>query len=364
MSSNSTDNVVTTTEQRIAATLQESRQEILARLWVGIPSGGTEGESGDRGDAERVLHVLAQAFEHGRWGTYYCLFREPLAAARWLTWVAVALVPFLFRERDGAALVARLIEVVGEMTLVVSQAERADIDREADELRELVELKSAFLRLTTHELRRPLGLTRGHLALLQEGTYGDVPDLMRHPLQQIASGAHEMASLLDGLAAVARLEDRAEVLNPSPCRLGALVSDVIRAVEPDARMKGVYIDERLPQPDVQIIADTEKLRIAVLNLLTNAIKYAPSESTVSVEAAIGRGEVAIAVADQGPGIDPSDEDQVFEKYYRSSTLPESLPGLGLGLYIVRQIVELHGGRVTLESVPGRGSTFAIFLPTG
>jgi signal transduction histidine kinase len=154
------------------------------------------------------------------------------------------------------------------------------------------------------------------------------------------------------------------VLNPSPCRLGALVSDVIRAVEPDARMKGVSIDERLPQPDVQIIADTEKLRIAVLNLLTNAIKYAPSESTVSVEAAIGRGEVAIAVADQGPGIDPSDEDQVFEKYYRSSRLPESLPGLGLGLYIVRQIVELHGGRVTLESVPGLGSTFAIFLPTG
>ncbi|MGH7867338.1 MAG: sensor histidine kinase, partial [Candidatus Dormibacteraceae bacterium] len=260
--------------------------------------------------------------------------------------------------------VSRLTEAVAEMTLVVTESERAGAERVADELRELVDLKTAFIRLTTHELRRPLGFTRGHISLLEEGTYGDIPEGMRHSLQQILAGAHEMSNLVDGLAAVARIEDRAEVLNPVPCKVATLVADAVRAVTPEAGLKGVRVEQRLPRPDLQIPADRERLRIAVLNLLTNAIKYAPADSTVTVHAAERPREVAIVVSDQGPGIDAVDGEQVFEKHYRSGRVVSRLPGLGLGLYIVRQIAELHRGRVTLTSIPGEGSTFAIILPIG
>lgn len=329
---------------------------------MGALPGEDEGGSGDGLEPDRILDSLGQAFERGRWGSFYCRFKRPGQAARWLSHIAGLLVPHLLHELDASELVARLMETVSEMTLVVSESERAEAERAAGDLAELVEIKSAFLRLTTHELRRPLGLTRGHLALLQEGTYGGVTDLMRHPLQQIAASAHEMSNLIDGLAAVARLEDRADVLHPGPCRVAVLVDDAVRAVEPEAGLKGVRIVPQLPRADLQITADADRLRIAVLNLLTNAIKYAPADSTVTVHTAERPQEVAIAVADQGPGIDPVDGEHVFEKYYRSGRLPDHLPGLGLGLYIVRQIVELHGGKVTLDSAPGNGSTFAIILP--
>lgn len=336
---------------------------MVTRLWEGVGP-GEDGGTGRGVDLDQVLRVLSQAFEHGRWGSYYCLFREPFEAARCLGHIAARLVPYLLREPDATDLVSRLLQLVGEMALVVSEAERASAEREAQELKELSELKSAFLRLTTHELRRPLGLTRGHLALLQEGTYGEVPDVMRHPLRQVAAGAQEMASLVDGLATISKLEDRADVLQRAPCRVGVLVSEAVQAVEPEATLRRVRIEQRLPSQDLQIVADGERLRIAVLNLLTNAIKYAPAETTVTVQAAERQREVAIAVADQGPGIDPAEGERVFEMHYRSSRLPDHLPGLGLGLYIVRQIVELHGGRVTLQSAPGQGSTFAILLPSG
>jgi signal transduction histidine kinase len=309
-----------------------------------------------------VIRSLVRAFEHGLWGTFYVQFPHAADAARWLSRIAGLLPPYLMGRAGADELMSRLMDVVAKMTLVVTEGERSTAERANEELQELLEIKSAFFRLTTHELRRPLGLTRGHLALIQEGTYGDVPDMMRHPLQQIAAGAHEMSNLIDGLAAVVRLEDRADVLHPGPCRVSALVTDVVRAVEPEASLKSVRIEAHPPRADLEITADGERLRIAVLNLLTNAIKYAPPESTVTVHTAEQHRQVAIAVADQGPGIDPADGERVFEKYYRSGRLPDHLPGLGLGLYIVRQIVELHGGQVTLNSAPGRGSTFAILLP--
>lgn len=331
-----------------------------------LREGGCPGEDGGTGrgeDLDQVLRLLSQAFQHGRWGSYYCLFQDPMDAARCLSHVGTGLLPHLLREADANELVSRLLQVVGEMALVVSEAERASAAREAEALKDLSEIKSAFLRLTTHELRRPLGVTRGHLSLLQEGTYGEVPEVMRQPLQQIAAGAREMASLVDGLATVSRLEDRADVLQRAPCRVGVLVSDAVRAVEPEAALRRVRIEQRLPSQDLQIVADGDRLRIAVLNLLTNAIKYAPAETTVTVQAAERQREVAIAVADEGPGIDPSEGERVFEMHYRSQRLPGHPPGLGLGLYIVRQIVELHGGRVTLQSAPGQGSIFAILLPS-
>jgi signal transduction histidine kinase len=357
----SIDNAVIPPDQQIATILREAGQGILARLRPDARP-GEAGVSSSKVDPGQVLLALAQAFACGRWGSFYCLFSEPMEAVRYLGQVAMLLTPYLLRQPDPDKLVSRLLEIVREMALVVGEAERASAEREAKELRLISKLKTDWVSLTMHELRRPVGLIRGHLELLQDGTYGSIPSEAQSPLGQIAAGAHEIAHLLDGLAAVAKLRSRAGLLQRAPCRVSALVSDVVQSVEREAGLKRVQILKRTPRPDLQVMADAERMRIALLNLLTNAIKYAPPDTTVTVQAAERPWEVAIAIADQGPGIDPSEANRIFEMHYRSQRLPDHLPGLGLGLYIVREIVELHGGRVTLQSAPGQGSVFAILLP--
>jgi two-component system, OmpR family, sensor kinase len=232
---------------------------------------------------------------------------------------------------------------------------------ETQALRELVQVKSDFLELTTHELRRPLSLVTGHLSLIREGAYGDVPEKMKSGLQVIEAGAVEMGTLVDALAGIAHLEDGGAAAHRRPTRFGHLVMDAVQAVELEAAAKGIAIVSHLPDPDSLVHIDRDLIRVAVINLLGNAIKYGPVASTVRVVAGIVERELSIEISDQGPGIDPVEAERIFDRWYRA---PETtVPGLGLGLYLVQRIVGLHGGRVGLEPVPGGGSTFKMTLPS-
>jgi two-component system, OmpR family, phosphate regulon sensor histidine kinase PhoR len=239
-------------------------------------------------------------------------------------------------------------------------------DMELEKVRGLLELRSTFLQLTVHELRRPLGIARGYVSLLEDGAFGEVPESAEPAFAQLESCFREMEGLLQHLTAVSRLDDGSEVLEIGPCPLPPLFRMALEAVRPDAERKEVKIDVRMPTelPDVQ--ADAERLQIALVNLLSNAIKYTPSGSTVRLEAHQGwpSEPIVIRVSDQGPGISAEDAERVFEKFYRTrQALDAGVPGLGLGLYIVRRIIELHGGQVTLKSAPGKGSTITLALPS-
>jgi signal transduction histidine kinase len=216
-----------------------------------------------------------------------------------------------------------------------------------------------------HELRRPLGIARGYLSLLDDGAFGTVPESTRPAFEQMESCFKQMEDLLQQLTAVSRLEEGSEVLKVARCPLSPLFRTALDAVSPEAERKQVKIDVRVPPglPDVE--ADVERLRIALVNLLTNAIKYAPSGSTVGLQAHQGwpSEPVVITVSDQGPGIPEEDADRVFEKFYRTrQAVDAGVPGLGLGLYIVRRIIELHGGQVVLRSTAGKGSAITLALP--
>lgn len=261
---------------------------------------------------------------------------------------------------DGTDLVARTIQVMGLVSSLLIDGHRASAKREADELRELLNVKSDFLRMTTHELRRPMGLLSGYLSLLAEGTYGEMPEKMRPVLRMMEAGAVEMGTLVEGLAGMARLEDLGGALRRQPTRLGHLVSDAVAAVEPEAAAKEITVEQRLPEPDILANVDQELVRIAVINLLSNAAKYAPEHSTIRVVVSPAERDLSIVVSDQGPGIDPAEATRIFDQWHRAPR--ETQPGLGLGLYIVSRVVELHGGRVVLESTPGKGSTFTVVLP--
>ncbi|HEX6510477.1 MAG TPA: HAMP domain-containing sensor histidine kinase [Chloroflexota bacterium] len=261
---------------------------------------------------------------------------------------------------EGGDLVSRLVQVIGLLGSLLIDGRSALARHEAEELRELVNVKSDFLRLTNHELRRPLGLLRGHLSLIAEGTYGQVPEKMMPGLRMVEAGAVEMATLLDGLASIARLEDRTEALRRQPTRLGHLVGDAVATIEPEAAAREITIQQQLPEPDILANVDRDLVRIAVVNLIGNAAKYSPERSTVRVEVSLYDSELTVAVSDEGPGIEPGEAERIFEQWHRAPR--ETAPGMGLGLYIVRQIMTLHGGRVTIESAPGHSSTFTAVIP--
>lgn len=226
-------------------------------------------------------------------------------------------------------------------------------------VRELLDQQSVVLRLTVHELRRPLGLIEGYLSLIQDGTLGspvDSHDLVA-AVRTMADAAREMAALIEGLAAVARQEDRAASLQRRPDDLSSVITSAVSVVSRDAEARGV----RIARGGIDGCAnvDINHLRIALVNLLSNAVRHSPRGGTVTVSSQDKGPVVRIAVTDEGDGIDPSDALRLFDPWHQG---PEVAEGLGLGLWIVRQVVEWHGGRVTLDSVPGQGSTFGIVLP--
>jgi two-component system OmpR family sensor kinase len=286
-------------------------------------------------------------------------WRELEEVADSLARVSVQLVREMVTMPDAADLVARTMQAVALVGSLLTAGRRAAAERETHELRALVAVKSDFLRLTTHELRPPIGLMNGYLSLFREDAFGSVPEQMHPGLRHIEAAAAEMANLVEGLIEVARLEDRADALRREPCPLGPLVGDAIVAVEPEAAAKGITIEHRPARPEVTARVDGARLRIAVLNLVANAVKHSGKGTTVRVEVS-AETELTIAVSDQGPGIGPDEAERIFESWHRA---PDTIaPGLGLGLYIVQQIVTLHGGRVTLASTPGQGSTFSVVLP--
>jgi signal transduction histidine kinase len=261
---------------------------------------------------------------------------------------------------NAASPSSRLVKAVEALHSRLANGHRPGVESRTRELEELVELKTAFLDMTTHELRRPLGLTYGYLSMIQDGTFGNLPEALVQPVQVAAARIQEMASLVDGLAVIAHLEDRANVLDRNACCLIRLVRECVNSVETEAAAKAVKIDLHHRPLGFEVTADRERMRVAITNLLTNAIKHAPRESTVTISLhSRPPGVAVISVTDQGEGIDPAEAPRVFEKWYRSPS--SRTQGLGLGLYIVNKIVELHGGRVRVESSPGQGSTFYIEL---
>jgi two-component system phosphate regulon sensor histidine kinase PhoR len=238
------------------------------------------------------------------------------------------------------------------------------LQREVVRLNQLLELKSGCLRLASHELARPLGVVKGYLSMLEQGDFGKIPEPLRQPLREVKKGAGEMDLLVQQLTLGVQLEDGAEVLQLARCRLSQLVDDAISAVSAAAAEKKIGVMRHLPQPNLEAEIDRKGLHIAVVNLLSNAIKYAPPRSRVLISAQGGDSEVTITVRDQGPGIPQSEAAQVFQRYYRCPRSQSQAPGLGLGLHIVKQIAELHGGQVTLDSLDGKGSTFTLRLPQG
>ena len=228
---------------------------------------------------------------------------------------------------------------------------------ELHDLKRQMQLQEDFVSTISHELRTPLGFIKGYsTSLLREDTTWD-PETQREFLMIIDEEADRLSVLIENVLESARLQSRTLQLRFQPLRLDAVIRDVIARLR--VRHKELDVNMQLDNtPSIQ--GDGVRLAQVIENLFTNAIKYAPGAPIDVVLEQVNQ-SVRIAFHDQGPGIDSEALPFVFDRFYRARN-ERTITGTGLGLYICKQIIEAHRGKIWAESTPGQGTTFFIELP--
>jgi PAS domain S-box-containing protein len=232
--------------------------------------------------------------------------------------------------------------------------------------------RNEFVSTVSQELRAPISSIKGYIELLAVGGAGGVNPQQSEFLNIINASADRMVSLLNNLIAASALEQGPIHVEPRLVDMGRVIDDAVQAIEPQAREAGLYVAVSL-SPDLSPVkGDPQHLRQIMDNLLDNAVRYTLSPGHITVwaaEAHLGNREsesqdfVAVSVRDTGVGIAPEERSLIFERYYRvESPLSEKAGGSGMGLAIVKSLVEAHGGRIWVESKVGVGSTFSFTVP--
>ncbi|MGH2590781.1 MAG: ATP-binding protein [Actinomycetota bacterium] len=244
-----------------------------------------------------------------------------------------------------------------------------NVNRMNDELRRLyMELeetsrhKSEFLASMSHELRTPLNAIIGFSQVLREEMFGKVNEKQAEYLDDIISSGNHLLSLINDVLDLSKVEAGQVELEVSPFSLKNALEHGVVMVRERAMGDRVQI-ELASDPEVDVVeGDERRIKQVIFNLLSNAVKFTPAGGAVDVSSARVNGEVRISVADTGPGIAPEDHQRIFEEFQQTEAGLEQLEGTGLGLALSKRLVELHGGRIWLESEPGKGSTFVFTLP--
>ncbi|HEV7214493.1 MAG TPA: PAS domain S-box protein [Chloroflexota bacterium] len=237
----------------------------------------------------------------------------------------------------------------------------AKVTRDVTAQRELERQKDEFFANVSHDLRTPLGAITMAIGAVLANTPPDLEPRLRRLLVTIDLAASRMARLVDDLLELTRLQARRVQLRRARTDVVALARRAAGAIEPLAETKQQRLALELPKRSLWRDVDAERLERALVNLLGNAHKYGREGGLIQVRLRQEAGDLQISVSDDGPGIAPAEQARIFDRFYRAPGTAGN-QGSGLGLPIARGLAELHGGRLDVESTPGRGSTFTITLP--
>jgi len=229
---------------------------------------------------------------------------------------------------------------------------------------EVARLQSDFVAAVSHEFRSPLTAVRQMAEMLEMNRLPT--EERRHAYYRtIAGEAARLQRLVETLLNFGKMEAGAARYHFADVDAAALVRAVVQDIEPQAQSAGTHVEVSGPAGEMHVLADQSALAVALRNLIDNAIKYSPGQSTVQVQWTKDDGRVAISVVDRGPGIPRKEQQAIFRKFMRGRAAADgNVPGTGVGLAMAQEIVRAHGGEIRLASEVGRGSTFTIIVPTG
>jgi signal transduction histidine kinase len=260
---------------------------------------------------------------------------------------------------DQAVIAIENVRLFQEIQEKNQQLEVANV-----KLTELDRLKSDFISNVSHELRTPLTAIKGAVDLVLREVAGPLTDKQMHYLTRVKSNTQRLASLINDLLDLSKIESGRIEVNSSRISLGGLVHEVLETLRPVAVEKVITLDASILEPSILVWADRDKVNQVLMNLIDNAIKFTPARGTVAVSVEKNDSEkVRVSVSDSGPGIPPQEKEKIFDKFYQITQVGETKPrGTGLGLAICKALVELHGGQIWVETAENCGSTFCFTLP--
>ena len=254
-----------------------------------------------------------------------------------------------------------LEQKVEERTRELATALR-QLDEKSRELEAASLHKSEFLANMSHELRTPLNAILGFSQVLRERLFGEVNEKQEEYLEDILSSGTHLLALINDVLDLSKVEAGQIELEVAPFSLREALERGVVMVRERATKDGVQVTLAADSAVDAVEGDERRIRQVIFNLLSNAVKFTPAGGTVDVTASQVNGEMRVSVADTGPGISREEYERIFEEFQQTEAGVEQGEGTGLGLALSKRLVELHGGRIWVESELGQGSTFVFTLP--
>ncbi len=258
-------------------------------------------------------------------------------------WTEISFSPVL----DGAGRVTSAIAII----------------RNAQKDREIEEIKSDFISIVSHELRTPLTAIKGFLSMLLKKDFGELNDKQYHFLSRVYQSNQRMIDLVEDLLDASYIESGKIVLTPRPIAIEQIAREVVTELASKGFEQQIMIKVTRRQRLPLVLADDNRLRQVLVNLIDNAIKYSMPGSEVVIDFKVDSDELVTCISDSGVGVSPAQIDKLFQKFGRIyNPLSVKAGGTGLGLFIVKNLVESHGGRIWVTTREGKGSKFSFSLP--
>jgi signal transduction histidine kinase len=301
----------------------------------------------------------------------------PLPHVRWAGYRALLALPLQREDRLIGGLVVRrrtagrfplplvnLLQSFAAQSVIAIHNARLfrEIEEKGRELEKANKHKSEFLANMSHELRTPLNAILGYTELILDHIYGEVPEKIQDVLQRLEKNGRHLLSLINDVLDLSKIEAGRLTLSINDYSMSDVIQTVFNVLEPLAAEKQLVLKVDVAADLQTGKGDAQRIAQVILNLIGNAIKFT-SEGEIQLKASVVDDTFLVAVADTGPGISEVDQQKIFEEFHQvdgSSTRRKG--GTGLGLSISQKIVEMHGGRIWVDSIPGKGSTFWFTLP--
>jgi signal transduction histidine kinase len=231
-------------------------------------------------------------------------------------------------------------------------------------LREVDRMKDEFISIASHELRAPITGVKGYISMMKDGTFGELPEKLKEPINIVAGAAERLSTLVEDLLNVSRIEQGRLIIDLKPTNINPLVEEVIRELESNAKAKNLAIIFKTPDSLLsEANIDPERFVQVMTNLVSNGIKYT-EQGGIEIFTEMKGGKVVVKVKDSGIGMSAKERGLICNKFYRvQNNKTKGIVGTGLGLWFTKNIVEMMRGEITINSIEGFGTQVVIAFPT-